>query len=98
MEINKMLPLGSLVNLKKDVKVKKVDFMIIGINIKADEKRYDYCAVVYPFGYVGADQILLFNQDDIEKVVHRGYKNADMVEYYTDIIWDRKNNGDDKNE
>lgn len=98
MDIKKMLPIGSLINLKKDIRVKKTNYMIIGVNIKADEKKYDYCAVVYPFGYVGHDQVLLFNDDEIEKVVHLGYKNADLTEYYQDIIWDRKNNGDDKNE
>lgn len=69
------LPLGSIVRLKGASK--KV--MIYGRAQIAREsgKMYDYLACLYPQGFVKADLLLGFNEDQIEEVLFTGYADAE---------------------
>ncbi len=73
------LPIGSIVLLKNGNK--KV--MIYGRRQRrvTDETEYDYIACLYPEGNIGVDFMYLFNHEDIEDVVHRGYSDAEEEAY-----------------
>ena len=69
------LPIGSIVLLKNG----KKKVMIYGRRQKrvTDEHEYDYIACLYPEGNINEDYMYLFNQEDIETVVYRGYSDAE---------------------
>ena len=78
MEKIKFLPLGSIVIATNGMQ----RVMIIGraLQVRNQDKGknvfYDYAAVAYPQGLSGA-QVLYLNNDDISKVIHKGYSDKD---------------------
>ncbi|MBR6690864.1 MAG: DUF4176 domain-containing protein [Bacilli bacterium] len=74
MDLNKYLPLGSIVSLNgKDAKL-----MIIGYKRKNREinKIFDYSGCMYPTGiFIPSSYSLSFNHDQIDKVYYVGYKD-----------------------
>lgn len=72
--MKELLPAGSVVLLKNATK----KLMIIGIlQVKAETKLYDYLAVPYPEGYLGDGKNFLFNHEDIQEVIFRGYSEQE---------------------
>lgn len=75
-----LLPIGSIVSLKKS----PIKFMIYGnlpvVNLKTKEKM-DYLIVPYPFGYLGDKRQLAINHDDINEVIHKGLDGEDWSNY-----------------
>lgn len=74
MTIQEILPIGSVVLLKKALK----KIVIIGLfptkTIHTEEKiTYDYMGLPYPEGYLGEDSVLFFYEDQIQEIVFRGY-------------------------
>ena len=69
------LPIGSVVILKNGSK--KV--MIYGRRQRrvTDDYEYDYIACLYPEGNINEDYMYLFNHEDVDTVVHRGYSDAE---------------------
>ena len=67
------LPVGSVVEL--DSLDRKA--VIMGIMPQLADKAYDYIAVPYPEGYIGQENLLVFNQEKIKEVVFTGYSNAE---------------------
>lgn len=69
------LPVGSIVLLKNGQK----KIMIYGRRQRrvTDEHEYDYIACLYPEGNINEDYMYLFNHEDIETVVYRGYSDAE---------------------
>ena len=67
------LPIGSVVK----VKGYKRSFMVLGRAVlnDSDSRYYDYCACLYPDGYMGGT-LYFFNQDLIAKVESEGYEDA----------------------
>ncbi len=84
------LPLGSVISLKNlDEKI-----LIIGVNqVSLDEKEkiYDYCGCVHPYGFINNNSLLLFNNDQVDKVYHTGYEDEDLKDYYEDLVWLKSN-------
>ena len=84
-----LLPIGSVIMLKGGVK----KLMITGIKVSTEdqpEKFYDYIGVFYPEGYIGAQSCFLFNHDDINDVVFKGYNNPereDFIEFLENEIY-----------
>lgn len=75
---NYLLPTGSVVNLGS-----KSDVLITGRaysqTLKNGEEGYtDYLGIPFPYGMTNSD-ILLFNQEDIQKVLHIGLQNANEI-------------------
>lgn len=66
------LPIGSIVAIKGYDR----SFMVLGRAIRKQEdgKYYDYCACLYPDGYMGGD-LYFFNEDAIEEVVFEGFED-----------------------
>ena len=77
--MKELLPIGSVVLLKSATK----KLMIIGImQIKPDEnKMYDYLAVPYPEGYIGAENNFLFYHEDINDIIYKGYENPERESF-----------------
>lgn len=71
-----LLPIGSVVLLKEGTK----KLMIIGIKpMKDNEEKeiYDYMGVLYPEGYLSSEYNFLFNHEDINDVIFKGYDNPE---------------------
>lgn len=89
--MNNFLPIGSVVILKSGkkpisiigYKMSSVDnkYLIKGEEVPSD-KVYDYCAVLYPEGLISSDNFILFDKDNIETVVFKGYESEDCKELY----------------
>ena len=72
MKIKDLLPIGSVVRLHDGEK----RLMIIGImqsDASGNGKEYDYLGILYPEGHIGDQFQYLFNQEDIEEVIFRGF-------------------------
>ncbi len=69
-----MLELGSIVYLKDGVE--KVMILSRGPIVEEDGERliFDYSGCIYPVG-LDMERILHFNEENIDKVVFRGYKD-----------------------
>lgn len=82
--IRDLLPIGSVVLLKGGIK----KLVIVGIKqANADEPdvEYDYVGVLYPEGYLGEDTFFLFNHEDINDIIFKGYSNPEREEFLTEI-------------
>lgn len=85
------LPIGTIVEIEDfDKKI-----MIYGYRPISDGKEYDYCGLLFPFGYDQEHEFILLNKDIITKVVHPGYRNK-MFEKFKEIFVEtpkQENNG-----
>lgn len=55
--------------------------MINGVcqkSVGEQERIWDYCGVVFPEGYISADRIFLFNNEQIERVYMIGYQDEEL--------------------
>ena len=75
-----LLPIGSVVTLKGGVKKLMITGMYVGKEETPDE-FYDYMGVLYPEGFIGAESNFLFNRQDINDVVFRGYDNPERQDF-----------------
>ena len=75
-----LLPIGTVVLLKESTK----RVMIIGVCQRSSEKPeelWDYSGCLYPEGYIGADKVFLFNNDQIDKIFALGYQDAEQIAF-----------------
>ena len=72
-----LLPIGSVVLLKNATK----KLMIIGVARKDENNIYDYIAVCYPEGFSSADELVLFNNGNIDKVFSIGYQDEEQFAF-----------------
>lgn len=81
--VKELLPIGSVVILKNGVR----KLMITGIKTAlkdAPSKIYDYIGVLYPEGFMGDKGNFLFDDDNINDIIFKGYNNPereDFLEY-----------------
>lgn len=91
MNINDLLPIGSVVLLKEGQK----KLMIFGIK-QSDEQdetiEFDYAGVMYPEGNMGIEYQFVFNHEDIDNVIFKGFEDeerktfiAELTEVYQNI-------------
>lgn len=75
MEVKELLPIGSIVLLEEGIK----KLMIYGVKQtdNANGKLYDYIGVVYPEGNMGAGTQFLFNHENIDQIVFRGFEDRE---------------------
>ena len=72
----KYLPVGTVVMLKNASKrVMVIGFCIISEN--DPDKVYDYLGCIYPEGIMDANQNLMFNHDQIDKIYHMGLEDEE---------------------
>lgn len=85
-----ILPLGSIVNLKRkeDVEGQTPKIMIIGRYLIDSNTGAvcDYMGLVYPFGFQGLEAIIFFDEPAIEEVIFEGYLNEEEIMYGNEII------------
>lgn len=78
MKIRELLPIGSIVLLKDGEK----RLMISGI-MQTDagdiQKKFDYLGVLYPEGHIGEGFQYLFNHEDINEIVFRGFEDSERL-------------------
>ena len=79
MNIENLLPIGSVVLLKGGVK----RLMIYGVRQtdKKDNTEYDYNGVLYPEGNIGDAYQYLFNQEDIQEVYFKGFEDDERTRF-----------------
>ena len=78
--IRDLLPIGSIVRLKNTGK-KLMIFGIKQLDTKNPEVEFDYIGVLYPEGNIGSNFNYLFNHEDIEEVVYKGYEDEDFHKF-----------------
>jgi len=82
--IKELLPIGSVVMLKKAEKA----LMIYGIkqlDVDNPEVEFDYIGVLYPEGNIGSNFQYLFNHRDIERVLFEGYRTDEWSKFLETI-------------
>lgn len=92
-----ILPIGTVCILK-DVKKK---IMIIGHLArlyKFKNKVYDYMGCLYPEGFFSSDKNMLFNKEDIEKVLYKGYIDDEQQKLFAEIERIKSNLDNNKRE
>lgn len=75
-----LLPIGTVVLLKKSEK----RLMVMGVcqkEVGEKEVIWDYAGCLYPEGYIGADKVYLFNNNQIEKVYAIGYQDEEQFAF-----------------
>ncbi len=80
MKIKELLPIGSIVLLKDGEK----RLMINGImqtDTGGTGKNYDYMGVLYPEGHIGEGFQYLFNHEDINEIIFRGFEDSERIEF-----------------
>lgn len=85
----KYLPLGTVVLLKKATK----PLMIIGycgVDLKK-RKVYDYSGIVYPEGFLGSIFNLMFNHEQIDKIITEGYVDEKWTTFMKTLKESTKN-------
>lgn len=76
--IKELLPIGSVVRLKQADK----RLVISGVmQTDIDGKDHDYMGVLYPEGDISQKAQFLFQHDDIEEIVFRGYEDQERTEF-----------------
>ena len=94
MDKNSFLPLGSIVLLKDA----KRYIVIIGYAVieEGSSKVWDYMGCAYPIGVVNSTNNLLFNKEQIDKVIFTGFSDEEgdkFISILEDSISKVRNNG-----
>lgn len=89
------------------VKVKNYNgkVTIVGYFIENNNVFYDYVAFPFPNGYIGNDNIICFNDNEIEQICYSGFEfseeqkrfKGDLVSEYNSIMSIRNKNENNKN-
>ena len=80
MEINGLLPIGSVVLLENS----KKKVMVVGLAQRSAQnpgRIYDYVGVVFPEGFLDASKMILFNNNNIDQVFMIGYQDAEELSF-----------------
>lgn len=75
-----LLPIGTVVLLKNSEK----RLMIVGVcqkEVGEKETIWDYTGCLYPEGYLGADKVYLFNNEQIERIYALGYQDEEQFAF-----------------
>ena len=81
--MNEYLPVGSVVLLKGATR----GIVIIGYSIieEGSKEVWDYLGCAYPIGVVTPDKNLLFNRNQIEKVLFEGYSDEEGQKFLSSL-------------
>ena len=76
------LPMGSVVLLKGA----KKRLMICGwLQQKAYGTMYDYSGCLFPEGIINSDELVLFNDEDIETLFYLGMQDSEQMAFSNEI-------------
>ena len=79
-DTSRLLPIGSVVMLQNGTK----EIMITGFYAVSQESPntiYDYNGCLYPEGVISSDKNLLFNHNQIAKLIFTGYRSDNDIEF-----------------
>ena len=76
----KYLPIGSVCLLKGGQRYVVV-IGYLGVGNEEMDKVYDYMGAVYPLGVISSEVSFMFDHEQIDKVVFRGYEDEDGKEF-----------------
>ena len=82
--LNGLLPIGSVVLLNES----KKKVMIVGVcqrSTNDPSKIWDYTGVVFPEGFLAADKMFMFNNEQIARVFAIGYQDGEQLEFKTKV-------------
>lgn len=88
MRINELLPIGTIVLLKggeKRLMIDGIRQMETNQDGDVDGQEYDYLGVLYPEGHIGEQFQYLFNHDDINEIIFRGYEDEERTVFLTKL-------------
>ncbi len=93
------LPIGTVVKLKTTNDA-QLHIMIIGrLQRVKDKGDFQYSGVVYPYGFVGEDTGVFFDEEQIEEVIFEGLITEDemelsktLVEEYNKVVMKNEGN------
>lgn len=81
MNLEKYLPIGTILILKEGEK-KLMITGFLAVNSDAEKPEiYDYCGCSYPEGLLSFDEVFLFNHEDIYKIFYLGYTDEEEQEF-----------------
>ena len=84
--------MGSVVLLKGAEK----RLMICGwLQQKADGSLFDYSGCLYPEGIISSDELVLFNDEDIEHLFYLGMQDSEQMAFSSNV---KKRLEEEKNE
>lgn len=81
--MNDYLPVGSIVLLKDATK--KVVIIGYAVVEESSTEVWDYLGCVYPIGVIGMNKNLLFNKEQIDKVVFTGYSDEEGKNFISQL-------------
>lgn len=81
--MNDFLPLGSIVLLKCATRY----VVIIGYGVIEDDstKVWDYLGCAYPIGVISAEKNLLFDKEQIDKVIFKGFSDNEGENFINEL-------------
>lgn len=88
--MKKILPLGSIIILKKDDQKLMIISRTPLYNNEGTIGYFDYSGCVYPQGQIN-QQMYFFNEEDIEQVIFEGYRD-EAEEAYCKMYFENINN------
>lgn len=78
--MDRLLPIGSVIHTKNA----NCYTMILGYCKPVEEENtvnwYDYAGCIYPIGYMDVESTVVFNEEDIDKVIFEGFSNEKYTE------------------
>ena len=82
MVYNGLFPIGTVVLLKDSTKKLMISGVCqFAVNADGEQKFYEYCGVVFPEGYLSAEENYLFNTNQIDKVFFIGYQDSEALAF-----------------
>ncbi len=82
---DRILPLGSVVNLKNGDGTKLIIVSRASIvNEHFGEVYYDYGGVLIPKGFSSPEEVYFFNKENVNEVLFEGYRNNDEIMFEND--------------
>lgn len=69
--MNENLPLGSVIKIEN----RKEKYIILGKNIKHENKSYDYMCGIYPYGLVLGERLHYFQDEQVKSLCSLGNIN-----------------------
>ena len=80
---NKRLPIGTVLLLKESTK----RIMVTGYyqRTRDSDKLWDYAGCLFPEGFVAADKIFLFDDEQIEKVYAYSYQDQEFFAFSDEV-------------
>ena len=82
MTYNGLFPIGTVVLLKDSTRRVMISGVAqYSISDANQRKLYDYVGVVFPEGFMGPEENLLFNADQIDKVFFIGLQDSESLSF-----------------